>query len=212
MSKVVIIAPADVDLTDAIKLIKGQGHEVQFEEPTPKTLLHIVLGLMGPNAYGFGPGYAYTPGPEAADDDAAAGGPDPDEEAIEGEATKGEVDGDLDGLPDTDIPPDDFSADDMEFNFEGLSVDGNPVEAVKTDQEHTTLVVEELLVGPKTTYRLNESTYSFWPNDLAMPMQRVDVVRESVRTSLEVEVKRGEKTQLLVGKDLQDLLTPKQAA
>ena len=204
MAKVVIIAPSNVDVSDAIKLLKGAGHDVDIEEPTPKSLLHIVLGLMGPNAYGFGPGYAYTGGPDAVDDLGLPG----EEVPIEGEATLGDTDpaADLDGAGDIDIPADDLG--DVEFNFEGVKVDGNPVSIHLADQDHTTLVVEELLVGPRTTYRLNESTFAFWPNDLSMPMQRVDVEESRVHTSLEVEIKKGDMTQLLIGRDLLKILKP----
>ena len=71
MAKIVIIAPAeaDADVKDAVKMLKAQGHDVDTEEPTPKSLLHIVLGLLGPNAYGFGPAYGYreADAPESTD-------------------------------------------------------------------------------------------------------------------------------------------------
>lgn len=204
MSKIVIIAPSDAssDVDDAAKLLKAAGHEVDIQEPTPKTLLHIVLGLMGPNAYGFGPGYAYTPGSDAADDL-----PPGDELPVEDELTSDDPLADLDGQSDLDIPAAEGGDDD--FNFEGLTVDGEPLVASKIDSDHSVLVVTELHVGPKTSYKLNESKFSFWPADLQKPMQRVDVGREKWHTSLEVEVQLGEKAELRVGKDLADMFEAK---
>lgn len=193
MAKIVIIAPSDTDVTDAVKLLKGAGHDVDIEEPTPKSLLHIVLGLMGPNAYGFGSGYAYTPGPEATDDE-DEGVP------VEGEATAG---GDEPETSDIEEVPDD--GEEFDFNFESIgtvSIDNELVEAVRTNEEQSTLIVTQLAHGPKTSYRLNESAFSFWPHDVANPIQRVDVHHENVHTSLEVLIKEGEKEQLLVGTEL----------
>lgn len=200
MAKIVIIAPAGAeDVDDAVKLLKAAGHEVETEEPTPKSLLHIVLGLLGPNAYGFGPGYAYSPGPQADDD-------------LEGDP---EADLGLDAPDDADADPlaaDEPSEDDIEFdastddfNFEGVTVDGEPIKAVKSDAEHTTLVVEKLILGPKTTYMLNESSFSFWPADQNQPVQRVDVGASRGTTSLEVVVEQGETQELRIGKDLYNL-------
>lgn len=204
MAKIVIISPSDVDVSDAIKLLKGAGHDVEVEEPTPKSLLHIVLGLMGPNAYGFGPGYAYAPGPQAADDDPAPS----EEEAIEDEATADPKD--LDGQADVDVPKEDYG-DDSDFNFESLgkfSVDGEMIKAFYHDSDETVLVVQEANIGPRTTYKLNESQFAFWPADSAKPLQRVDVGAQKWHTSLEVVVQEGEQTRLMVGRDLLDILAP----
>lgn len=203
MAKIVIIAPAGAeDVEDAVKLLKAAGHDVETEEPTPKSLLHIVLGLLGPNAYGFGPGYAYAPGPQA------------DDEPVEADPEAG-----LDA-PEADVPAeDDPFADDVsfdaaadDFNFESATVDGEPITAKLHPDEHSVLVVEELSVGPRTTYRLNESSFSFWPADQAKPMQRVDVGYEKWHTSVELEVQQGEKTELLVGQDLLEIFGKKNSS
>lgn len=204
MSKIVIIAPSDAqsDVDDAAKLLKAAGHEVDIQEPTPKTLLHIVLGLMGPNAYGFGSGYAYTPGADAADEPNSD-----DEKAIEDEATA-EADlepaDDLDGADDIEVPGGD------DFNFEGAEVDGEPISASFSDEDQSVLIVTELHTGPKTTYKLNESLFSFWPADVEKPLQRVDAGRGRWHSSLEVEVRLGEAAELKVGKDLHDIFRSKQ--
>lgn len=199
MAKIVIIAPADAtdDVKDAIKMLKAAGHDVDSEEPTPKSLLHIVLGLMGPNAYGFGSGYAYSPGPAA---DEAVGGkdePEPEEDAAVEDGFEGDM-GDL-------------GADD--FNFESLgqvTVDGELIEAVTIDSDSSVLCVQSLIKGGKTTYSLNESTYSFWPANVETPAQRVDVQVDKHRTSLEIAIQESEdKPVLKVGKDLRSMFPQK---
>ena len=186
MAKIVIIAPADTkDIDDAVKLLKAAGHDVDVEEPSPKALLHIVLGLMGPNAYGFGPGYAYTPGDDAADADKDAKPEEGDESPADAE------------------PAED------DFNFENTVVDGETINATYLDADDSILVVEELDVGLKTTYRLNESKFSFWPADVQKPMQRVDVGHDKWSTSVELQVVLGEKAELRIGKDLLEMFGKK---
>lgn len=190
MAKIVIIAPSDAteDVKDAVKLLKGQGHDVDTEEPTPKALIHIVLGLLGPNGYGFGPAYGHTPGP-AADED-----PDNDDAAADDT-----VEADPGAEEDVDLSGDDF-------NFESLgkvSVDGELIEAVPFDSDTSVLCVEKLQSGAKTTYSLNESLFSFWPADSAAPTQRVVIQVDKHRTSAEVPVVEAEdKATLKVGRDL----------
>lgn len=205
MAKIVIIAPAeaDADVKDAVKMLKAQGHDVDTEEPTPKSLLHIVLGLLGPNAYGFGPAYGYreADAPESTD---------PKDE--KGDTTVSPEDdtsksGDDAGAADTELNDDDF-------NFESLgtvTVDGELIEAVTFNSDTSVLCVEGLTKGAKTTYTLNESTFSFWPSNPEVPVQRVEVVVEKHRTSMEIPVQEAEaKSVLKVGKDLRGMFATKQ--
>lgn len=193
MAKIVIIAPAeaDDDVKDAVKLLKAAGHDVDTEEPTPKALIHIVLGLMGPNGYGFGPGYAYLPS-------GGTGAPPPKDEPKPEDDPAAE-----EPAPEED-PASDAGGDD--FNFESLgtvTVDGELIEAVTFDSETSVLCVESLEAGAKTTYSLNESVFSFFPADAAKPALRVEVLVDKHRTSIEVPVMEAEsKATLKVGKDL----------
>lgn len=179
MAKIVIIAPKDAEeMEDAVKVLRAAGHTVETQEPTPKSLLHIVLGLFGPKAYGFGEEYIVN---------SADNPPEEDEEAEPAEDEEGEVE-----------PEDDF-------RFESLgetTVDGELIEAVRIKSPTSLLYVEGLVSGSKTSYRLNESTFSFWPADVEAPAQRVQVQHGKHRTSIELVVKEAEKAQLQVGDDL----------
>lgn len=204
MAKIVIIAgtEARADVDDAAKMLRGNGHDVDIEEPVPKNVLHIVLGLLGPNAYGFGPGYAYSPG---ADADAADGDNKDEETAVEDETTGGDKDSvkaadDMDGIDDVNMPGDD------DFNFEGVNVDGEAIKVTRIDADHSILIVTDLTSGPKTTYKLNESSFSFWPAQPEDPWQRVEVGRSRWHSSLEVQVQLGEQQELKAGRDLYHIL------
>lgn len=201
MAKIVIIAPdeADDDVKDAVKLLKAAGHDVDTDEPTPKALLHIVLGLMGPNAYGFGPGYGFVPGGSGAaqdDDNDTSGGGDPGPEVEDGD--------------------EEAAASDDNFNFESLgevSVDGEMILAESVDSDTSFLCVEKLTKGAKTTYALNESMFSFWPANPEAPCQRVEIVHDKHRTSIEIAVQESEgKPTLKVGRDLIDMFETKKSS
>jgi hypothetical protein len=219
MAKIVIIAPAeaDDDVKDAVKMLKAAGYDVDTEEPTPKSLLHIVLGLMGPNAYGFGAGYAYGPG---------AGSPPPKDDKPPKDDEDKPDDKDPDDTKDPDAPEednadvtDDGFADDAgdlgadDFNFESLgpvTVDGQLIEAVTHDSETSVLCVEHLISGPKTTYMLNENSFSFWPSSVTKPEQRVEVLVDKHRTSVQLPIQESEgKSTLLVGRDLRSMFEAK---
>jgi hypothetical protein len=202
MAKIVIIAPAGTDVDDAVKLLKNAGNEVEVEEPTPKSLLHIVLGLLGPSAYGFGPGYAFSPGDQADDsvDDAEA---DLALDAPEGDAAAAETD--LDGADDVDIP----SADD-DFSFEGLTaiVDGEKVMVERVDAPTSTLVVEKLSDGPRAEYMINESQFAFWPTNASAPATLIQVQHGTQSVVHETYIAKGERTVLQVGDDLASIFEP----
>lgn len=195
MAKIVIIAPeeADDDVKDAVKLLKAAGHDVDTDEPTPKALLHIVLGLMGPNAYGFGPGYGYTV--------AGGGGTPPAEEdpATEEDPAAEE--------PATEEDP--AAGGDDDFNFESLGmvkVDGELIEAFTFASDTSILHVEGLEKGAKTSYTLNESRYTFFPANAATPSLRVDIAVDKHRTSVDIPLAEAEeKSVLMVGRDLLDM-------
>ena len=209
MAKIVIIAPAeaDADVKDAVKLLKAAGYDVDTEEPTPKSLLHIVLGLMGPNAYGFGPGYAYGPGGGGD-----AGGTKDDPGSKDDPADKPEDDksDDTDTTDDAAAAGFDDESGDLggdDFNFESLgkvTVDGQLIEAITHDSDTSVLCVQGLTKGAKTTYTLNESSFSFWPASITDPVQRVEVIVENKLTSIEIPIKETheDKSILRVGKDL----------
>lgn len=192
MAKVVIIAPADVDVKDAVKVLKGDGHDVDVEEPTPKTLLHIVLGLLGTNAYGFGSQYAFVTG---------GGTPPPEEEEEEpAEEIKEE--------PEPEPEPEVEEVDDFHFESVQLGkvkVDGELIEAVSIDNAGSRLCVPNLVTGTKISYRLNESDFSFWATDQNVPIQRVVLEINDQTISKEVVLADAAEPRLEVGADLIEL-------
>ncbi len=238
MSKIVIIAPKDVDLADATKLLKAAGHSIDSEEPTAKALIHILLGLTSPNAYGFGPEFVIGSLDDHADAEqkaakdaekkgksAAKTAPPPPEDDEDAEASTDDA---------TDAKDDGESAD-ADFNFESapppvapalaeepqvlqepkpapepivealksVYVDGELVDAVQVQEPTSTLLVEKLVHGPRTTYLVNESVFSFWPADVDAPAQRVQVQLDDRVTSLEVLIeKTPDRARLQVGSDL----------
>lgn len=193
MAKIVIIAPKGAeDLDDALKILKAAGHDVDVDEPNPKTLLHILLGLFSASAFGFGGQYAVKAGPGDTSTD------EPED------TSKTDAKDDKGTKKDDEEAPgkDDASDDSADFNFEGLTVDGEPISASRSKTAKSVLVVSELNVGAKTSYSLNESKFSFWPEAIDKPVPRIQVSHGKWFTSIDIELVKGDKTELRVGDDL----------
>lgn len=204
MAKIIIVAPKDAeDVDDAVKLLKGAGHDVDVEEPNPKTLLHVIMGLFSPNAFGFGAAYAV--GSKAVPPTDDKNGKDKDVPP-KGDDVTVTADKDDKSAKDKDVT----ETDDDDFNFEALEkavVDGELVEAITTKGDKSYLEVESLDGTSKVTYKMNESLVSFWPEDPSNISQKM-IVRQknkSATTVLPIKVSESGKTVLHVGTDLIDL-------
>ena len=202
MAKVIIIAPSDAeDIDDAVKILKSAGHDVDVEEPTAKTLLHITLGLFGASAYGFGPQYAVGmggPSPKPGKDDDK---PEKDDDAPPEDAEDAE-----------DVGADDTGGGDFSFESLGtVNVDGELMEAVRVKGK-STLAIPGLVVGSRISYTVNESTVSFWPEDLNQPVARSLVESNGTRVIIDLKLHDSDKVTkptLFVGDDLAGLLSAK---
>jgi hypothetical protein len=208
MAKIVIIAPADTDVDDAVKLLKNNGNEVDVQEPSPKAMLHIVLGLLSPTAYGFGSNYAYAPG-------GIGGGTDNDAGFNDVDGKDADDAGKDDGADDTSDEPSDADepggSKDDDFSFEGMTavVDGEQVHAVRVKAATSKLIVESLEAGPRAVYTINESKFAFWPADVNAPATRVRVESGAHSSVLEIQIQKGDKTILEVGDDLAGIFSSK---
>jgi len=160
MSKILIIAPKDAkELDDVVKMLSGAGHEVAIEEPTPRNLLHIVLGLFTPNAFGFGDEYFVKPSKGDSEEVASQGQEDSDTDQGETDAKDVEDKNKKDSSKEEEV----------EFKFESLGtclIDGVEIDVVFSPKvEETYLQVTDMVVGPKTFYMLGESLWAIWPDD-----------------------------------------------
>jgi len=216
MAKIIIIAPSDADVDDAVKLLKNAGNDVDVESPDGKALLHILLGLMSPSAYGFGAAYTIGQVNPGSDDDDSG-----DDDDKGGKKDKGDDDtpapkDDDKGSKDDDTSDDDGGSSDAgggdDFNFEALTlattVDGERILAERVKSPTSTLLVQELKTGSKTTYQLNESIFSFYPTDASKLVQRIDLkIEGKPGQSHEIAIAKSEdgKAKILVGDDLADL-------
>jgi hypothetical protein len=204
MAKIVIVAPSGTDLDDAVKLLKNNGNEVDIEEPTPKAMLHMVLGLLSPSAYGFGSAYAYAPGGVGAANDF-------DSMSDAGDGKDDKEDGADDNSDDAGEDGKDAGSSDDDFNFEDLitKVDGEQVPATRIKSPISKLIVESLEPGPRAVYTINESKFAFWPANVNAPSTRVQVECGKHNSVLEIYIEKGDKTVLQVGDDLADIFPRK---
>lgn len=179
MGKIVVLAGDDD--ADAVKAaLDGASLDYDIVEPTPSNLLHIVIGMVD-------------------------GDEEPKKEKKEKKETKDEPPEDT--PPEDEVPPPE-EAPPEEPKQESLgmvSVNGELIEAFNARTDTTTLQVKSVKFGPKTTYQLNESEFSFWSQDERT--QQVFVSRPASSSSmglsaLNITLKSGDSDRLLVGKDL----------
>ena len=184
MAKIIILASGD-DAAAASAALDAASIEYEIVDPKPSSLLHMVIGMV--------------------DDDN-------DDKKEEPKEPKDEVP--ADEVP-ADEPPDDSDiASDASAVKESLGtirINGELVEAFKQNSRVSFLHVPTLVTGAKTSYTINESSFSFWPADTTNPAQRVLIEHNGRATSAEVEVRKSKtgKAFLAVGADIADLFITK---
>ena len=185
MAKIVVLAGGDD--AEAVKTaLDGAGVDYEVVDPTPANLLHIVIGMV---------------------DDGEPKDEEPkDEEPKEPKEEKPAKD------DAAEIPPESDSeiASDASAVPESLGqvrIDGELVEARLGKGPTSALRAVKIEQGARTSYSINESTFSFWPSNPSAPTQRIVVEHGSHRTSVEVRIENAEGNQsyFLVGADLADL-------
>lgn len=173
----VVVLASGEDADSVKSALEGASVDFEIVEPTAANLLHIVLGMVDDS------GEEETPEEPPADEE-----PAPEEPVEE--------------------PPADEEPSEEEFK-EALEVrvNGEMIKAVKRNIQESVLRVPSLVVGPKTTYVLNEYSYSFWPANVEVPTQRVLIENSNQKSSMEIRVQKtsGTTPYIIIGTDLKSL-------
>jgi hypothetical protein len=187
MAKIVVLAGGDD--AEAVKTaLDGAGVDYEVVDPTPANLLHIVIGMV---------------------DDG-----EPKDEEPEDKEPKEPKEPKADAAPadDAEIPPESDSeiaadASAVKESLGQVRIDGELIEARLGKGPISALRAVKIEQGPRTSYTINESTFSFWPSNPSAPAQRIVVEHGSHRTSVEVRIENaeGNESYFLVGADLADL-------
>jgi hypothetical protein len=175
MGKIVVLASAED--SEAVKTaLEGASLDFDVIEPTAANLLHIVIGMVDTEA----PKEDEEPKPEEEPEDGAEELP-PEEDA-------GEVD---------EEPV-------VEESLGTVVVDGEKVSAYKGKGTFSTFFVKSLSVDAKTTYSVNESVYSFWPEAKNVISNRMVVEHNKHRASIDLKIQESKKKDpyILIGDDL----------
>lgn len=182
MAKIVVLAGGD-DADTAKTALEGAGLDFEVVDPTPANLLHIVIGMVG--------------GDEKEEKE-------PKEPKEPKEETPAEEPAPEDEVPAEEPAPEE----EVQESLGMIVLNGELVKAVKSTLAESVLNVAELVSGPKTSYTLNESVFSFWPADVAKPMQRVLAECDGRNVSLEIQVRKSQTkdTYIAIGDDLAPLI------
>lgn len=182
MAKIVVLAGGDD--AEAVKTaLDTAGVDYEIVDPTPSNLLHIVIGMV-------------DDGEEPKDEEPK------DEEPKEPKSVPAPEETSIEDEPDIAA---DASA--VKESLGQVRIDGEVVKAIRGKGPVTALRSTGVQQGPRTTYSINESTFSFWPSNPSSPTQRLVVEYGNHRTSVEVLIQEaeGNQTYLLIGDDLADL-------
>jgi hypothetical protein len=139
MAQVVIFAPVGEDVEAGKKALEDAGHDVEIVEATAINLLHMAVGMMDEEPTEEPEAAAAGEEPEAAATEAAPAGEEPEAADAEQEPTAEAV-----------------------SNF-AVSVDGERIDTyIDTSRSFPLLRVIDLSGDAKVSYKLNESSFSFW--------------------------------------------------
>ena len=144
MAQVVIFAPPGEDVSAGESALSALGHEVEVVEATAVNLLHMAIGMM-------------------EGEEAPAEEPPAEEEPIT--------------EPVEEEPPAEASEEPTAESVDGhvVSVDGERVAAyIDRTRTFPLLRVVDLEGDAKLSYKLNESTFSFWRDSGATPFIKVE--------------------------------------
>ena len=133
MAQVVIFAPPGEDVSAGESALKDAGHEVEIVEATAANLLHMAIGMIG-------------------------GGEE--EEAPVDEPITEPVE---EPVPDEEVDPLAAEAPTTEATSIVVKVDGERIPTyVDQSAKFPLLRVVDMQSGPKVSFSINESTFSFW--------------------------------------------------
>lgn len=165
MAQVVIFAPPGEDVSVGEQALKDAGHEVEVVEATAANLLHMAIGMV-------------EDGEEPKDEPAEE--PPAEEEPAE------------------ELPPEEEEvADEPTTESIGkVEVDGETVNAY-LDRKATfpLLYALDTVTGPKVTYSINESTFSYW-KESGLP--EVQLITESGMVTTQMRIHRAATSPFIV--------------
>lgn len=177
MTKIVVLAGAED--SEAVKAaLEGASLDFDIIEPTAANLLHIVIGMV---------------------DDSKEEEPEtPPEEVEEPEIEEPKEN-------EGETPPEEVEPEvPVEESLGSVLIDGEKVSAYKGKEDFSTFYVKSLSVGPKTTYSVNESIFSFWPAATNVVANRMVVEHNKHRASIDLKIQSSSKDEpyILIGADL----------
>jgi hypothetical protein len=113
--------------------------------------------------------------------------------------------------PKEEKPAEEPASEEVPESLGAVTVDGEQVQAFANGLGSSTLFAKAVSLGAKTSYSVNEGTFSFWPANAEKPVQRMVVEHNNHRASVELVIKESKTSTsyLSVGEDLADMFKTK---
>ena len=134
MERVIIIAPPEIDVSEAVKILKSDGVEVSVVAPSPANFLHFALGMI--------PDHPNDGKVNDENDDLDTPSEEPEAEVKE------------------PAPSSEDNANEQ-ISFGECIVNGERISTFITTGIPY-IEVENLSIGLRNNFRINESSFSFW--------------------------------------------------
>lgn len=195
MEQIIIIAPPEIDVSEAVKILKSAQVEVSVVAPSPANFLHFALGMIPdhPNDGQVNTENDDSEKPEADETTEK----DTDDAAVDKvDKTQDDEDKKSDEKPATEVTADD------DVSIGECIVNGEKVKAFLTSGPSYIEVVG-LTRGPRNAFSINESSFSFWFTDGAKTLSHsFGVSRGGTPASVVLEVKNGTTARVFLSADI----------
>lgn len=108
--------------------------------------------------------------------------------------------------PEEEVPAEEPIEEPVEESLGMINIDGEDVKAFKSTSKISAVYVQNLSIGSRTSYSINESEYGIWPADLADIVRGVSLtLREQHKTLvLPIMASKRNEAYFSVGEDLID--------
>ena len=164
MERVIIIAPPEIDVSEAVKILKSDGVEVSVVAPSPANFLHFALGMI--------PDHPNDGKVNDENDDLDTPSEEPETEVKEPEAGVEE--------PEEPAPSSEDNANEQ-ISFGECIVNGERISTFITTGIPY-IEVENLSIGLRNNFRINESSFSFWNTTNEKELQHAFYISHGAKT------------------------------
>ena len=184
MERIIIIASPEIDVSEAVKILKSDEVEISVVAPSPANFLHLALGMI--------PDHPNDGQLNTENDEEESKNPDESE------------DGDQESAEEAPKPEEEITPEEEPVKEEGQQMPQSIGECIVNGERVSAFIttgkpyieVQNLTIGLRNNFKINESSFSFWNTTNENELHHVFYISNgpNVISSL-LEVKTSDATQ-----------------